>query len=99
MCVPEPGDGGWGEREVRPLTQVVPLVFGVIVDVFLAETAEEYAVETGVESVQVGPTDVADTRLGLWVGRTKGHGQCGGKRIKQDNPPAILLAGRRKWED
>ena len=41
------------------------LVFGVIVDVFLAEAAEEHAVETGVESVQVGPTDMTDTRLGL----------------------------------
>lgn len=41
------------------------LVFCVLVDVFLRKTAEKDAVETRVESVQVGATHVTDTRLGL----------------------------------
>ena len=40
-------------------------VFGVLVDVFLGEAAEEDAVEAGVELVQVGTAHVTDTRLGL----------------------------------
>ena len=60
--------GGPGLR----LTQVVPFVFGVLVDVFLGEAAEEYAVETRVQPVQVGPADVTDARLRLRGGGTKG---------------------------
>lgn len=41
------------------------LVFCVFVDVFLRKTAKKDAVETRVESVQVGATHVTDTRLGL----------------------------------
>lgn len=37
----------------------------MLVDVFLRKTAEKDAVETGVESIQVGATHVTDTRLGL----------------------------------
>lgn len=43
----------------------MPLVLGVLVDVFLRKAAEENAVETGMESVQVGITHVTDARLGL----------------------------------
>lgn len=43
----------------------MPLVLGVLVDVFLGEAAEEDAVETGMEPVQVGATHVTDARLGL----------------------------------
>ena len=69
----------------------MPLVFGVIVDVFLAEAAEEHAVETGVESVQVGPTDMTDTRLGLWEGRrTKG----GGQRIRSVRGKTCIKTGQ-----
>lgn len=54
----------------------MPLVFGVLVDVFLRKTAEKDAVETRVESVQVGATHVTDTRLGL--GKKKKKQQRGG---------------------
>lgn len=37
----------------------------MLVDVFLRKTAEKNAVETRVESVQVGTTHVTDARLGL----------------------------------
>lgn len=47
-------------------------VFGVLVDVFLGEAAEEDAVEAGVEPVQVGTAHVTDTRLGL-RGTREGH--------------------------
>lgn len=40
------------------------LVFCVLVDVFLRKAAEKDAVETRVESVQVGSTHMTDTRLG-----------------------------------
>lgn len=43
------------------LTQVVSLGFGVLVDVFLCEAAEEDAVETRVEPVQMSPTHVTYT--------------------------------------
>lgn len=51
----------------------MPFTFGVFVDVFLRETAEEDAVETGMESVQVGTAHVADTRLCLQ--RVTGRGR------------------------
>lgn len=41
------------------------LVFRVLVDMFLGKTAKKDAVETRVESVQVGTTHVTDARLGL----------------------------------
>lgn len=43
----------------------MPLALGVLVDVFLRKAAKENAVETGMESVQVGTTHVTDARLGL----------------------------------
>lgn len=43
----------------------MPLVFGVLVDVFLREAAEKDAVQAGVESVEVGAAHVTDARLGL----------------------------------
>lgn len=61
------------------------LVFCVFVDVFLRKTAKKDAVETRVESVQVGATHVTDTRLGLGRKRPKGGGvgrEQGTKRIK-----------------
>lgn len=47
-------------------------VFGVLVNVFLGEAAEEDAGEAGVEPVQVGAAHVTDTRLGL-QGAREGH--------------------------
>lgn len=47
------------------LTEVMPLVLSVLVDVFPRKAAKEDAVETGMESVQVGTTHVTDARLGL----------------------------------
>lgn len=41
------------------------LVFRVLVDVFLGETAEKDTVETRVQTVQVSTTHMTDTRLGL----------------------------------
>lgn len=46
-------------------TQVVPLCLGMFMDVLLCETAEEDAVEAGVQPVQVHTTHVADAGLGL----------------------------------
>lgn len=43
----------------------MPLVFGVLVDVFLREAAEKDAVQAGVESVEVGAAHVTNARLGL----------------------------------
>lgn len=43
----------------------MPLVLGMLVDVFFGKAGEEDAVEAGVESVEVGTTHVTDTRLGL----------------------------------
>lgn len=43
----------------------MPLVLSVLVDVFPRKAAKEDAVETGMESVQVGTTHVTDARLGL----------------------------------
>lgn len=57
------------------------LVFCVLVDVFLRKTAEKYAVETRVESVQVGATHVTDTRLGLERKTQRRKGVGGGKGI------------------
>lgn len=37
------------------------LALGVLVDVFLAETAEEHTVETGVKSIQMSSTQVTYT--------------------------------------
>lgn len=53
------------------------LVFCVLVDVFLRKTAEKDAVETRVESVQVGATHVTDARLGL-ERKTQRRGGGGG---------------------
>ena len=49
----------------------------MLVDVFLRKTAEKDAVETRVESVQVGATHVTDTRLGL---ERNTKGETGGER-------------------
>lgn len=43
----------------------MPLVLGMLVDVFFGKAGEEDAVEAGVEPVEVGATHVTDTRLGL----------------------------------
>lgn len=43
----------------------MPLVLGMLVDVFFGKAGEEDTVEAGVESVEVGATHVTDTRLGL----------------------------------
>lgn len=64
-------DGKTSKRENKPLpvlTQIVPLVFGVLVDVFLGEATEKNAVETRVKSVQVGAAHVTDAGLGLGKG-------------------------------
>lgn len=42
------------------LTQVVPLGFGVLVNVLLRETAEEDTVQAGVQPVQVEATHMTD---------------------------------------
>lgn len=68
------------------LTQVVPLALGVLVDVLLRKAAKENAVETGMESVQVGTTHVTDARLGL--GRETSGRAIFGERI--------LYGGRRQ---
>ena len=39
----------------------MPFALGVFVDVFFGKAGEEDAVETGVESVQVGTAHMADT--------------------------------------
>lgn len=72
------------------------LVFCVFVDVFLCKTAKKDAVETRVESVQVGATHVTDTRLGLGrrtqgitgVGREQG---TKGIKIKAGKDKSIIL--------
>lgn len=51
------------------LTQVVPLGFGVLVNVLLRETAEEDTVQAGVQPVQVEATHMTDARLRLKVRR------------------------------
>lgn len=57
----------------------MPLALGVLVDVFLRKAAKENAVETGMESVQVGTTHVTDARLGL--GRETSSRAIFGERI------------------
>lgn len=82
----------------------MPLVFGVLVDVFLRKTAEKDAVETRVESVQVGATHVTDTRLGLgkkrgggdWGRSERGEiGQFSEKMISRTEPSDIMDSVRR----
>lgn len=60
----------------------MPLALGVLVDVFLRKAAKENAVETGMESVQVGTTHVTDARLGL--GRETSSRAIFGERILYD---------------
>lgn len=62
----------------------MPLVFCVLVDVFLRKTAEKDAVETRMESVQVGATHVTDTRLGL-ERNTRGRKEVGGESEKGED--------------
>lgn len=63
----------------------MPLVFGVLVDVFLRKTAEKDAVETRVEPVQVGATHVTDTRLGLERNSKRGKGgRVGGRSEREE---------------
>ena len=56
---PKAQEASWG------LTQVVPFRLGVLVNVLLRETAEEDAVEAGVQPVQVDAAHVTHARLRL----------------------------------
>lgn len=70
----------------------MPLVFGVLVDVFLRKAAEENAVETGMESVQVGITHVTDARLGL--GRETLNGSIFGESPLQRGTTVRIYDGQ-----